>query len=77
MIIKVGDKVYNFGRLEEVIKIERKGIITKYYTKTKTGAINFFTNKDLCEHSIRNKRIASGKDKSAVDVLMSDFAQQV
>lgn len=70
--LKIGDKIYNFGRMETITKIVNAGSFRKYYTETRRGSENFFTSKDLSEHSIKSKRVASPKDHDAVRVLMTE-----
>ena len=69
---KVGDRIYNFGRMETVKKIVNVGSFRKYYTETGRGSTNFFTSKDLSEYSVKAKRVASPKDRDAIQVLMEE-----
>lgn len=64
---KIGDKIYNFGRTEIITDIKVRGPVRYYYTKTKRGSVNFFTDKDFCEQAIKDKRIST--KKTTVDLL--------
>ena len=67
---KIGDKIYNFGRTEIITDIKVRGPVRYYYTKTKRGSVNFFTDKDFCEQAIKDKRIST--KKTTVDLLFGE-----